>query len=112
MASLAKKPSTALSHERRCRREVEGPPREPCQPGLHLRVFVGGVVVNDGMDRPILWHCGLGDIEKADELLMPVPLYAASDYLAVQHVEGREQGGRAMPLVVVGHGAAASLLHR
>ena len=39
-------------------------------------------------------------------------LHAAPDDLALEHVEGGEQGGRAMPLVVVGHGAKTALFHR
>jgi hypothetical protein len=34
---------------------------------------------------------------------MPVALHAAADDLPFQHVEGGEQGGRALSLVVVGH---------
>jgi hypothetical protein len=32
----------------------------PRQPGFHLRVLVGGVVVNDGVDRFALRHGGFG----------------------------------------------------
>jgi len=35
-------------------------------------------------------------VEEADELLMPVALHATADDLAVQHVEGGEQRGRAV----------------
>jgi hypothetical protein len=42
-------------------------------------------------------------IEKADELLMTVTLHASADDLAFHHVERGEQGGGAMPLVVVGY---------
>jgi hypothetical protein len=49
------------------------------QPFLHLRVFVGGVVVDDGVDR--LWrrHLRLYGIEEADELLMPVTVQVAAN---------------------------------
>ena len=43
---------------------------------------------------------------------MPVALHVAADDGAVEHVEGGEQRGGAVPLVVVGHGAGAALLHR
>ena len=36
---------------RRGRGEVEGPARVAGQPSAHLRVFVGGIVVDDGMDH-------------------------------------------------------------
>jgi hypothetical protein len=96
----------------RCRGEVEAPPRMPSQPFLDLRVLMGGVVVDDGVDCLALWYGGLGHIEKADELLMPVPLHAAADHRAVQHVEGGKQGRGAIALVIVGHRTAAALFHR
>jgi hypothetical protein len=43
---------------------------------------------------------------------MPVPLHAATDDVAFQHVENGEQRGGAVALVVMGHGAAASALER
>jgi hypothetical protein len=51
------------------------------------------------VDRLALWH---GGPEKADELLIPVPLHAAAEHRAVQHVERGKQGRCAIPLVVVG----------
>ena len=53
-----------------CRREVEGPARMPREPGLHLWMLMGGVVVDDSLNNPAGWHCALDGIEKADELLM------------------------------------------
>ena len=64
------------------------------------------------MDRLVGRHLALDGIEKTDEFLVPVALHAAPDDLALQDVEGGEQGGGAVALVVVGHGGAASLLHR
>ena len=55
--------------------------------------------------------CRLDGVEEADELLMPVALHAAADDGAVEDVEGGEQRGRAVALVVVRHGAGAALLH-
>jgi len=51
-------------------------------------------------------------IEEADELLMSVALHAAADDLALEHVEGGEQHGRAVALVVVGHCPATTGLQR
>ncbi len=39
-------------------------------------------------------------------------LHALAEDLALKDIERREQGGDAMPLIIVGHGARASLLHR
>ena len=43
---------------------------------------------------------------------MPVALHVPADDGAVEHVQGGEQRGGAVPLVVVRHGAGAALLHR
>jgi len=40
---------------------------------------------------------------------MPVARHATADDLALQHVEGGEQGGRAVALVIVGHGPGPTL---
>ena len=57
-------------------------------------------------------HLVLDGIEKADEFLMPVALHAAPDDLAFKDIEGGEQGGGAIALIIVCHGGAAPLLHR
>ncbi|AWM29807.1 hypothetical protein AOX55_00004371 (plasmid) [Sinorhizobium fredii CCBAU 25509] len=62
------------------------------------------------MDRLVGRHLGVDGVEKTDELLMPVTLHVPADDGAVEHVEGGKQRGRAMPLVVVGHGAEPALL--
>ena len=43
---------------------------------------------------------------------MAMTLHALADDLAFQHIERRKQRRNAVTLVVVGHGAGASLLHR
>ena len=50
LVRLAKKPSTALSQEARGRREVEDEAGVAVEPGAHLGMLVGGVVVEDDMD--------------------------------------------------------------
>ena len=45
-----KKPSTALSHEAEVRCEMEHPARMIGQPFEDVGLFVGGVVVDDGVD--------------------------------------------------------------
>ena len=92
-----------------CRRKVEGPPRMRLQPFAHLRVFVGGVVIDDCMDMLAGRYGCFDRVEEADILLVPVLLHAAANNFSVEHVEGCKQRRRAMPLVVVRHRAAASL---
>src|SRR6266566_6429081 len=79
---------------------------------LHLRVLVGCVVVDDGMDRLSCWDLGFDGVEEADELLVPMALHVSTDDGAVEHVEGGEQGGGAVTLVIMGQGAGAARLHR
>ena len=97
---------------RRCGREVEGPAWMPGQPLAHLRMLVGCVVVDDGVDRLLGRHLRLDGIEEADEFLVPVALHVAADDGTVENVESREQRGRAVTFVVVGHRSGAPLLHR
>src|SRR6516162_5268923 len=73
------------------------------QPGPHLGVFVAAVIVEDDVDDLAGQDLSLDRVQKADELLMPVPLHAAADDLAFEHVEGGKQRGRAVALVVMGH---------
>jgi hypothetical protein len=75
-------------------------------------MLVGGIIVDDGVDRFSLGDLGLEGVQEADELLMPMAWHTTADDLAIQDVERGEQGGSAVALVVVGHGARPSLLHR
>ena len=99
LVSVAKKVSTALSQEHevgvkwKVKRGVAG------EPGNHLRLFVGGVVVEDDVDDLAGRDLCLDGVEEADELLMA--LHAAADDGAVEDVEGGEQRGRAVALVVM-----------
>src|SRR6478672_4464273 len=89
---------------------MEGETRMAIEPFADLRVFMGRIVDEDAMDSLFGWDLSLDLVEKADELLMPMLLHAASDYLAFEHVEGGKQGGGAVALVVVGHSGDAPLL--
>ena len=84
----------------------------PLQPGRDLWMLVGGVVVENYVDRLAGRHPALDGIEKADEFLMAVALHAATDDLALKDIEGGKQGGGAIAFVIVGHRGAAPLLHR
>src|SRR5258705_1426107 len=50
----------------------------------------------------------LDGIEKADELLMGMALHTAAEDTAIERVEGGKQGGCAVALVIMSHGAAAA----
>ena len=77
---------------------------------LHLRVFVGGIVVGDQVNL-LPGRCyGIDHPQKAKPPLMAMPVIAHGDDAAVQGVESRKQGRRAVALVIVRHRSAAALL--
>src|SRR6516164_718778 len=90
--SLAKKPSTALSQEAEVGVKMEMEALVPAEPGADFGVLVRGVIVNDQMHFLRRRGLAVDLVEKADELLMPVAAHALADDLAVQDVEGGEQG--------------------
>src|SRR3979490_2098081 len=111
LVSLAKKPSIALSHEADV--GVKWKTNRRCFKSPHdLGMLVGGVVVDDDVDRFFLGHSGLDEVQKADELLMTMAFHALSNNLAFKDIERREQGGNAMALVIMGHAGSAALLDR
>jgi hypothetical protein len=79
-----------------CRGEVEDKPPMFFEPLHDVGMLVGGIVVDDDMDRLFLGHSGLDDVEKPDELLMAMALHALADHLALKNIERRKQGGDAM----------------
>ena len=94
------------------RREVERPSRIAFEPSADIGMLVGGVVVDDGVDRLPRRNLSFDDIEEADELLMAMALHVAADHRAVEDVHRGEQRRRSVPLVVVRHGSGAALLQR
>jgi hypothetical protein len=50
--------------------------------------------------------------EETDELLVAMALHVAADHGSVEDVHGGEQGGRSVPLVIMGHRSSTALLHR
>ena len=57
------------------------------QPVAHLGVLMGGVIIEDHVDRLVGRHLALDGIEKADEFLVPVALHAAADDFALEDIE-------------------------
>src|SRR5579863_2974243 len=94
------------------RSEVEDEAWMFVDPFDDLRALVSGIVVDNDVDGLFLWHPGIDSIEEADELLMAMALHALAEDLALKDIESRKQGSYAMPLVIVGHGAGAAVLHR
>src|SRR5260221_6325847 len=77
----------------RGRGEVEDEARMARQPGLDLRMLMGGVVVDDDVDDLTGGGFGFDGIEGADELLMPVAVHAAADEPGVEDAENGAEGG-------------------
>lgn len=69
---------------------MEGPARMSLQPCPDLGVFVGGIIVEHGMDELFGGNLALDGIEEADEFLVPMALHAAADHSAIEHIERRE----------------------
>src|SRR5260370_1865000 len=80
----------------RGRGEVEDEARMARQPGLDLRMLMGGVVVDDDVDDLTGGDFGFDGLEEADEIPMPVPLHAAAEDPAFQCVESGAAWGGAL----------------
>ena len=81
----------------------------PCGPVQHLGMFVGGIVVDDEMK---LLACGAVDQpQKLEPLLISVAIHACGHHGAIERVRRAEWRGRALTLVVVGHGVGAAFFH-
>ena len=63
---------------------------------------MGTVVIQDEMDIHPRRGAAIDAPEKAQKLLMAMARHTVSQNLAVQHIQGREQGRGAMANVVVG----------
>jgi hypothetical protein len=86
LVSTAKKPSTAFSQEALVgvRWKVT---RVASEPGDHLGMFVGGIVVEDGVDGLLRRNRFLDAVEEADERLMAMALHTSADHLTFECVE-------------------------
>src|SRR6476620_5106774 len=78
------------------------------EPALDRRSLVGGVVVDDQMQ---IEGFLVDALEEPQEFPLPVSGHACADDRAVKHIQGCEQRGCAMALVVVGHRTGTPLLH-
>ena len=94
----------------RGRREVEDEARVPIEPLRHLRMLMGGVIVEDHVNELSGGHLGLDSIQEADELLVTMALHTSAHDLTLEHIESSKQRRCAVALVM-GHGAGPALLH-
>ena len=91
---------------------MEGPARMIGEPFVDLGMLVGGIVVGDGVDDLSGWDGAFDSIEKLDVFLVGVGLHAAAEDGSVEDVEGGEQRGRAVTLIIMCHGSALAWLER
>src|ERR1700722_6016142 len=75
----------------RCWREMERPSRMAFELPADVGMLMGGVVVDDGVDRLSRRNLFLNDIEEANELLVAMALHVAADHRAVEDVHRGEQ---------------------
>jgi len=93
-------------------REMERPARVPGEPGAHLGVLVGGIVIEDRVNELAGRHGGLDAVEETDEFLVAMARHALADHRAVEDIQRSEQRGRAVPDIIVGHRPGPTFLHR
>src|SRR5262249_40163620 len=77
---------------RRSRREVKMEAPVALEPCLDLGMLVGCVVVDDDMQIKGFRGLGVNGAQKAQKLLVPVPMHALADNPAGGDVECGEQG--------------------
>ena len=108
----ANQTSTRLSHDALVGNEMEVEARMPLQPPLHRGMLMRGVVVDDGMHVDVGRRVGVEHVETCPKLLLSMAGVAGADHRAFEDMQRREQGGRAMSLVVVGHRPGSARLQR
>ena len=92
--------------------EVKDPARMTLKPSQHFWMFMGGIIVDNGMDDFSGRNLGFDGVQEADEFLVAMALHVATDHGPVENVQGGEERGGAVALVIMGHGSAAALPHR
>src|ERR1700685_4089487 len=88
---------------------ISGPLR---QPGSHLRMLVGGVIVDDQMNVQFRRDAVVEATQKREKLLMPVARFAFGENGAGGDIQRGKQGSRPMSDVVVGDALHIAEPHR
>ena len=71
------------------------------KPGQHFWMFMGGIIVDNGVDDFARRDLGLDGVEEADELLVTMALHVAADHAPIKHVESGKERRCAVTLVLV-----------
>jgi len=64
-----------------------------CQPGAHLGMFVGGVVIDDEVNIELCGDAGIQITQEGKELLVSMARLAFGEDGAGGNVKSREEGG-------------------
>src|SRR6202521_5819649 len=82
------------------------------QPLGNVVMLMGAVIVQYQMQVQAAGDLSIKFAQELQILLMSMTGHTRTDHGAVQYVEGGKESRRAVPLIVVGHGAATTLLNR
>ena len=93
------------------RGEVHVDARVAREPPLNRGVFVRGVVVGDQMQGLALGDLAINQTKERQPFLVPMPRQTGGEDGALRDIEGGEERGGAMALVIVGHRPTPALLH-
>ena len=75
-------------------------------PPKHLEMLVGRIVVGEQTNLLVRLCQLVGQLEKPQPLLMPVPIFAHTDHRAIERIHRRKKRRSAAPLIVIAHRAA------
>jgi hypothetical protein len=110
LGQVAEEPFDHIEPTGRCWGEVDMEALVTVQPAGDLLVFRRGIVVADQVDVFFLGDSLVDQAEKLQPLLMPVPLLAEAEDLAVKGVQSCKQRCCAVAFIVMRHRLAASFL--
>ena len=82
------------------------------EPGSYFGGFVRCVIVHDQVNVQRGRHLAVNAIQEAQKFLMPMAPMALADDLAGSDVQRGKQGGRAVPLIIMGPTLGLSWAHR
>lgn len=108
---LGEEPLHHVEPGSRSRREVQMEAGMRFDPALCGRGLESGIIVDNEMEIEAGRGRLIDQSEKVQEVAMPMARHARPNNCAVQHVQRREQGGGAVTLVILGHGAGTPLLY-
>ena len=94
------------------RSEVQDKAFVSCQPALHGRCLVGGVVVEDQMQIEMGGGLAINLPEEGQELVCPMAGQTFADDFAGRDVERGKKRRSAVALLIMGHGSGAAFLQR